>query len=135
MSSIGGRFRMSKERLEEIRNFSNLPFEERIKLTKESIEKELKESDYYTPKNVSINTKYFLEIIEQAERVQELEEENERLCALNIATTHELNYVDKINKRYREALEFYANEDNWVYGKVQHIVQREKARKALESEE
>ena len=50
-------------------------------------------------------SKVFDWLIEQAERVQELEEENERLCALNIATTHELNHVDKINKRYRSILE------------------------------
>lgn len=49
-------------------------------------------------------------IHELEERVQELEEENERLCALNIATTHELNHVDKINKRYREAREIIEQE-------------------------
>ena len=87
---------MSKERLEEKINFSDLPFEKRIKLTKESIQKDLKASDYLFPKNVYINTKYILEIIEQAERVQELEEDYEYL-------SHHYGLETEQNKRYREA--------------------------------
>lgn len=66
------------ERLEEINNFSSLPLKKRISLTKESIKKELKANDYHMPKNININTQYLLEIIEQAERVEELEEQNQR---------------------------------------------------------
>jgi len=67
-------------------------------------------------------------IRQNSERVQELEDKLTRIRFVN-------NDYDKQNKRYREALEFYADEDNWVYGKVQHIVRGEKAREALEEEE
>lgn len=65
-------------------------------------------------------------LIEQTERVQELEEEN---------------------KRYREALEFYANEENYFFDEKEYKVglgvpeseitidYGNKARKALEGEE
>lgn len=70
-----------KERLELINNFSSLPLKKRISLTKESIKKELKANDYHMPKNININTQYLLEIIEQAERGQELEEKTKKLQA------------------------------------------------------
>lgn len=69
------------------------------------------------------------------ERVQELEELTHKQGKVIIKQSDELDIFDQQNKRYREALEFYANEDNWVYGKVKHIVRGEKAREALEGEE
>ena len=88
---------MSKERLEEKINFSDLPFEKRIKLTKESIQKDLKASDYLFPKNVYINTKYILEIIEQAELVSKHETRINNL-------TFDLASSRVQNKRYREVI-------------------------------
>ena len=99
---------MSKERLEEINNFSSLPLKKRISLTKESIKKELKANDYHMPKNININTQYLLEIIEQAERVQELEQELHFCQVTKLPMDSVEKYTDdlkKQNKRYREALE------------------------------
>mgnify|MGYP001268909026 CR=1 FL=1 len=75
--------------------------------------------------------------LEQAERVQELEDiiyKDERQAVL------ESMYEQ--NKRYREALEFYADEENWIaaltsVGDFPCEVEEdrgEKARKALESD-
>jgi len=91
-----------KERLETINNFSSLPHKKRIFLTKESIKKELKANDYHMPKNININIQYLLEIIEQAERVEELEKQrNER--------THLLNAEVARNVRYKKVLEKIVN--------------------------
>ena len=65
-------------------------------------------------------------------RIEELEEENERLRALDIATTHELNHVDKINKRYREIIEKAIYE---TYEEYEALWIIETLRKALEGEE
>ena len=59
---------MSKERLEEIRNFSSSPFEERIKLTKESAERvqELKQWVFETKpyiKSLEQQNKRYREVI------------------------------------------------------------------------
>ena len=43
--------------------------------------------------------------------------------------------LEQQNKLFRKALEFYANEDNWMYGIAQHIFRGEKARQALKGEE
>jgi hypothetical protein len=56
---------------------------------------------------------------------------------LKASSKHKSEYIRELqqqNHRYKQALEFYANEDNWIYGKVQHIVRGEKARQALEEE-
>src|SRR5690625_152199 len=105
---------MSKERLEEINNFSSLPLKKRISLTKESIKKELKANDYHMPKNININTQYLLEIIEQAERVEELEttvdfyqsalrDADRRVQELE-KRIKELEYASKYNRKLNEFL-------------------------------
>lgn len=55
----------------------------------------------------------FLYAIEQAGRVQELEETVEDYKAVNKELHQRGRKVRKQNKRYREALEFYADEDNY----------------------
>jgi hypothetical protein len=59
--------------------FSKLPLQERIKLTKQSIIEELESYNYEYPKNVNINTKYMLEILEFAEENEQLEKQNNLL--------------------------------------------------------
>lgn len=88
-----------KERLEDINNFSSLPLKKRISLTKESIKKELKANDYHMPKNININTQYLLEIIEQAERVEEIEKQrNERTQLLNAEVARNVRYKKVLEK-------------------------------------
>lgn len=55
------------------KDFNELPFNERIKLTKKSIKQELALHEGIYPKNITINTNYLLEIIEQAEKSLEYE--------------------------------------------------------------
>ena len=87
-------------------------------------------------------------LVEQAERVQELEEENKRIRQMkyheayeqgkfdtNMKVWYEVPKLEQQIRRYREALEFYANEENWTYGIAQHIFRGEKARQVLEGEE
>src|SRR5699024_2445594 len=58
---------------------------------------------------------------EQAERVEELERELERI-KVKYRVTKESHYncskstseLEQQNERYREALEFYANQSNWM---------------------
>src|SRR5699024_1048837 len=100
---------MSKERLEEIRKdmaFSN--------------------------DDAVIKNSHYEWLIEQAERVQELNNLLNKEVEKGYKMEGKIYDFIEQNKRYREALEFYANEDNWVYGKVQHIVRGKKAQKALE---
>ena len=59
-------------------------------------------------------------LVEQSERVQELEEELQELKKKLLTLTKENNQVNdelidefRQNKRYREALEFYAEQDNY----------------------
>src|SRR5690625_2591452 len=91
-------------------------------------------------------------LIEQAERVQELERANKQLerqapgVELELLNM-ELTDVLKQNKRYREALKFYANEENYLFDEKEYKVglgvpeseitidYGNKARKALEGEE
>lgn len=75
---------MSKERLEEINKSFNFWMKE-------------DESIGLLPEDIQW-------LIEQAERVQELEEINERLQSKNIATNSKLFYLEQQNKRYRELL-------------------------------
>ena len=78
---------MSKKRLEEIKTWLNRGFD----LTEEDIEW----------------------LIEQAERVQELEEEKERYqSGRNVAvkTKMKMDELEKQNKRYREAIEYIQRE-------------------------
>lgn len=121
---------------ERLGDFSRLPFRKRIELTKESIQKDLEASDYLFPKNVYINTKYILEIIEQAERVQELEED---LTKYRNGFEFQVlinNSIKKQNQRYREALEAIAYFDDKEEGEVAtRIDAKYIARKALEDEE
>lgn len=101
-----------------------------------------KENEYNKQALINQERSADREIERLRKRVQELVEENERLCALNIATTHELNHVDKINKRYREALEEvitleeYNNMPNFWHDEGDFYDYLENlARKALENEE
>lgn len=57
-------------------------------------------------------------LIEQAERVQELEETVEDYKTVNKELHQRGRKVRKQNKRYREALEFYADRDNY---KLEHF--------------
>src|SRR5699024_7674596 len=52
-------------------------------------------------------------LIEQAERVEELERQNTPGVELNLLNA-EVSDLEQQNKRYREALEFYANQSNWM---------------------
>src|SRR5690625_4058071 len=62
-------------------------------------------------------------LLQQAERVEELERELEAVDRqdeqwkelIRTAMTWK-NIYEEESKRYKQALEFYANEDNWVYG-------------------
>ena len=128
---------MSKEWLEEVKD------------TYQSVESLIELGDF---KQADIAMCYLVEnfgkwLIKQAERVEELEKEIKRLKdALSgsaVIFNHSQATVKELtekNKRYREALEFYANEDNWI-GTITSIVnlscaveqdQGEIARKALE---
>ena len=108
-----------KERLEEIKTWLNRGFD----LTEEDIEW----------------------LIEQAERVQELESELNKQIEIGYKFEGEVYDLAKENKRYREALEFYADRENYEpehYDPDTHdyisMIDRDKgttARKALEGEE
>lgn len=83
-------------------------------------------------------------IHELEERVHELEEEHKKYVSFTESNNYnmdvEFEKLYKQNKRYREALEFYANKINYLTfienGKsnIEHD-QGGKARKALEGEE
>lgn len=66
-------------------------------------------------------------LIEQVERAQELEETVEDYKTVNKELHQRGRKVRKQNKRYREALEFYADKGT--------VYDRQLARKALEGEE
>lgn len=82
-------------------------------------------------------------LIKQAERVQELEETVEDYKTVNKELHQRGRKIRKQNKRYREALRFYADEENYKkkdYGMiVQPAIQDgdrgSTARKALEGKE
>jgi|SRR5690625_301062 len=84
-------------------------------------------------------------LIEQAERVGELEEEVQDISVWNHGHRCHIHKLKQQNERYREALEFYANRDNY---KLEHFDpnlegymstvdydEGQKARKELEGEE
>src|SRR5690625_1034945 len=84
-------------------------------------------------------------LIEQAERVEELEEEVQDISVWNHGHRCHIHKLKQQNERYREALEFYANRDNY---KLEHFDpnlegymstvdydEGQKARKELEGEE
>src|SRR5690625_2117916 len=105
---------------------------------------------------ISVNDIYWL--IAQAERVQELEGENKRIRQMkyheayeqgkfdtNMKVWYEMPKLEQQSKRYREALEFYAEQDNYEW-ETSYRPQQEidcmviddgghTARKALEGEE
>lgn len=67
-------------------------------------------------------------LIEQAERVQELKEINERIQSKNIATNSKLFYTEQQNKRYRDLLEKVdyllekaGETDEDIYDLVRHV--------------
>src|SRR5690554_2855983 len=109
---------MSKEWLEEVKD------------TYQSVESLIELGDF---KQADIAMCYLVEnfgkwLIKQAERVEELEKEIKRLKdALSgsaVIFNHSQATVKELtekNKRYRKALEFYANEDNWI-GTITSIV-------------
>lgn len=85
-------------------------------------------------------------LIKQAERVQELEETVEDYKTVNKELHQRGRKIRKQNKRYREALEFYADEYVWFdedrgsdyfpdYRCEAQDDHGERARKALEGEE
>src|SRR5699024_4116763 len=105
---------MSKKRLEEII--------EKVKRSDEYAEKELWEaSDGII---VHLHNEGYINYL--IERVQELEEENKRIRQIkyheayeqgkfdtNMKVWYEIPKLEKQNKRYREALEFYADRENY----------------------
>ena len=116
---------MSKERLEAIRHYY----------------REMESFDPGTQSDINW-------LIEQAERVQELEEENINLKAIKAGNEELIKILEQQNKRYREALEFYADENNYREHDLKGIVPPRSiaykpilhdygsiARKALEGEE
>ena len=121
---------MSKERLEEIFNL-------------ESIKEKL--VDWQTEEIMSTKVDFWpLDIrrvewlIEQAKRVQEVNKENKRLEIKNLNYFKDIETLTVQNKRYREALEFYANRINYQAFVVKSNIEHDngkKARKALEGEE
>ena|SRR5690625_2484546 len=116
---------MSKERLEEIKQYLVLLH------NASDVDEETKD---YIFKDLKVEW-----LIEQAERVQELEDiiyKDERQAVLESMCEQ--------NKRYREALEFYADEENYkpfdgiFLSSYQNKVDEDggkKARQALEGEE
>ena len=79
---------------------------------------------------------WLVESVEELEReLEAVDRQDEQWKELIRTAMTWKNIYEEESKRYKQALEFYANEDNWVYGKVQHIVRGEKARKALEESE
>src|SRR5690625_5023960 len=81
---------------------------------------------------------------EQAERVRELEETNKKNYWIAADFKFENLLLEQQNKRYREALEFYADKENYkpfdgiFLSRYQNKIDEdggEKARKALEGEE
>lgn len=142
---------MSKERLEEIERQLNRAEIKRENLDTEDFQNILEQQ------LINGNLKWLVKYArEQAERVQELEEDllelvkqNKELRksiafysseSYNAHLERLLDRSEKQIKRYREALEFYANKINYLTfienGKsnIEHD-QGEKARKALEGEE
>lgn len=68
--------------------------------------------------------------------VQEVEEESQGI--IDKSTSERMDFLEHQNKRYREALEFYSDKNNYTaeWGSPKWIVleEGEKARKALEEE-
>lgn len=122
---------MSKEQLEDIKNNKTY-----LEGTNELI--------------IAINTDDYDWLIEQAELVQELKEKHKEYVSFvesnNYNMDVEMEKLYKQNKRYREALEFYANEENYFFDEKEYKVglgvpeseitldYGNKARKALKGE-
>src|SRR5699024_4421465 len=100
---------MSKERLEEIK-------EHEIIADNECGEYERHKVDFYY--------EHVGWLIEQAERVEELERQNTPGVELNLLNA-EVSDLEQQNKRYREALEFYANRSNWMNIEVPTVMDGE----------
>jgi len=95
---------------------------------------------------VTIQKSDYEQLKEQAERVWELKENKKALGDLIEKTAKIAWVIEQQNKRYREALEFYANEENYFFDEKEYkiglgvpeseivIDYGEKARKALEGE-
>lgn len=118
---------MSKERLEEIKRQFNINKSRLIRLGR----------------NTHVTDDYEW-LIEQVERVQELEEANKKNYWIAANFKFENLKLEQQNKRYREVLEFYGNKENYLhelsrlkatnYSKVMDDY-GETARKALEESE
>src|SRR5690625_1761166 len=110
---------MSKERLEEIRD-------------------QLEESNSYDDNSNGYWYNAIKWLIEQAERVHELEESIKGHIKVKQVLADKLHDSRRRNKRYREALEFYAEEKNYEFDAFSYGVQLtdagEVARKALEGD-
>lgn len=118
---------MSKKRLEEIKK--------RLALLHSAVDVD-DEYKNYIFKDLKVEW-----LIEQAERVQELEKEKDewKYTAQSYYMTNQ--ELREQNKRYREALKFYADDKSWEFDWLDDIRESliwkdygEKARKALEGE-
>lgn len=86
-------------------------------MSKERLEEIIHKEAYLEGTNnlvMVINTDDYKWLIKQAERVQELEEELEKGETLLEKILPIYKRLKKQNKRYREALEFYAEPKNWL---------------------
>lgn len=104
---------MSKEQLKELRDWK-MNLNETLVLNGHEISEELKEE-----------TRKYRDLldyaIEQAERVQELEEDNKNLQMLSSINRKEHMRIHEQNKRYREAIEYVTS------AKTTHYVSLENA--------
>ena len=108
---------------------------------------EIKEWYAYNSNNdwkmMAFEKKHIVWLIKQAERVKELEEENRIQMSETHKNLDKVIYLDKKNKRYKQALEFYADRGNYepidgiFLSDYQNKVDKdggEKARQALKGE-
>ena len=118
---------MSKERL-------GFDLERETKRLKEIVDKD---------DRLTISSRFMKYFIEQAERVQELEKENKFQMSETHKNLDKIIYLDKEKERYKQALEFYADEENYNSGyltddgRIKTLINDdngETARKALKGE-
>src|SRR5690625_4559802 len=73
-------------------------------------------------RHVLLRRKHYEWLIEQAERVADYEKRYEKHLDIDIRKNHKIQCLEYQIKRYREALEFYADEDNYREHDLKGIV-------------
>lgn len=87
------------------KKFFDLPIEQKIPLTKESIQKELETHEGGYPKHVSMNSNYMLEIFEYVEQLQKMHKTNVKIA----------EHEQKDRRRFKKDIEWAFDELNHAY--------------------